>query len=117
MANNIRDTMPQPKTTVDLDIPTTAAERVQRQDVEFEKRENEYTFQEYLERSDAKGVIDFSLRILRTPEGLLYFYIHPANLDGETGGFSVSGGFVCKIHDNLAAGSSRSVIRLVGSGT
>ena len=38
MANNIRDTMPQPKTTVDLDIPTTAAERVQRQDVEMARR-------------------------------------------------------------------------------
>ena len=38
---------------------------------EFEKRENEDTFQEYLERAAAKGEIDFSLRILRTPEGLL----------------------------------------------
>ena len=33
---------------------------------EFEKRENEDTFQKYLERAAAKGEIDFSLRILRT---------------------------------------------------
>lgn len=64
------------------------------------------TFQEYLERGEKAGAIDYDLRIMRTPEGKLDFYIHPANRDGETGDFTVSGGFVSKL-DGIAAGSSR----------
>lgn len=71
------------------------------------------TFQEYLERAERGGVIDFSLRITRTPEGLLDFYIHPTGRDGETADFNVSGGFTHKL--NCCAGSSRPVITLVGS--
>lgn len=71
------------------------------------------TFQEYLERAERGGVVDFSLRIIRTPGGLLDFYIHPAGNDGETADFNVSGGFTHKL--NCGAGSSRSVITLVGS--
>lgn len=65
------------------------------------------TLEDYFERAEARGVIDFSLRIMRTPEGKLDFYIHPAGQDGETGDFTVSGGFVSKIANNVAAGSSR----------
>lgn len=72
------------------------------------------TFQEYLERAEQSGVIDFSLRIVRTPEGKLDFYIHPAGKDGETGDFTVSASFVSKL--NVGAGSSRPLAApLVGS--
>jgi hypothetical protein len=71
------------------------------------------TFYEYLERAEKDGIIDFSLRIVRNPQGCLHFYIHPYGKDGETGDFSVNGGFVCKL--DCAAGSSLPTIRLVGS--
>lgn len=70
-------------------------------------REPEDTIQEYLERAETAGVIDFHLRTVRTPEGKLDFYIHPQGHDGETGDFTVSGSFVSKIKGNVAAGSSR----------
>ena len=57
----------------------------------------------------ALGVIDFHLRIVKSPEGLLDFYIHPENKDGETGDFHVSGGFVTRVPGGLCAGSSRQV--------
>jgi len=72
-------------------------------------REPEDTFQEYLERAEKVGVIDFHLRIVRTPEGLLDFYIHPQRCDGETGDFTVSAAFVSKIKNHVVAGSSRPV--------
>lgn len=65
------------------------------------------TFEEYFDRAEKTGAIDFHLRIMRTPEGKLDFYIHPHNRDGQTGDFTVSGGFVSKIKNNVAAGSSR----------
>lgn len=63
------------------------------------------TFQEYLERAEKAGVIDFHMRIVRTPEGKLDFYIHPQNVSGETGDFTVSAAFVSKL--DVGAGSSR----------
>lgn len=73
-------------------------------------------FQEYLERVERAGIIDFQLRIMRTPEGKLDFYIHPEGRDGETGDFTVSGAFVTKIRGNIAAGSSRPMTQpLLGS--
>ena len=63
------------------------------------------TFEEYLERGEQAGVIDFHLRIARTPEGKLDFYIHPQGKDGETGDFTVSAAFVSKL--DCGAGSSR----------
>lgn len=72
------------------------------------------TFEKYLADAEQKGVIDFNLRITRTPEGMLDFYIHPAGQDGETGDFSVSGSFVSRL--DHGAGSSRPVMRpLLGS--
>jgi len=71
------------------------------------------TFQEYLERAEKAGVIDLSLRIIRTPEGALDFYIHHTGRDGETGDFTVNGGFVRKL--DVGAGSSRQMIRFVAS--
>lgn len=72
------------------------------------------TFGEYLERGEQAGVIDFSLRIVRTPEGFLDFCIHPQGKDGETGDFSVSAGFVNKL--KKGAGSSRPLGKpLIGS--
>lgn len=65
------------------------------------------TFQEYLERAVTAGVIDFKLRIVRSPDGLLDFYIHPDSRDGETGGFHVSAAFVTRVPGNYAAGSAR----------
>ena len=65
------------------------------------------TLQEYFERAEAGGVIDFKLRIVRSPEGLLDFYVHPDGHNGETGDFHVSGSFVTKVPGKLAAGSSR----------
>lgn len=73
------------------------------------------TIQEFFDRADANGTIDFHLRIVRNPDGLLDFYIHPQGKDGETGDFTVSGAFVTKIRDNLGAGSQRPTIRLIGS--
>lgn len=63
------------------------------------------TLQEFLERGEKSGVIDFSLRILRNPEGDLDFYVRPASVSGETADFTVSGGFVSRLKG--AAGSSR----------
>ena len=63
------------------------------------------TIQEFFERAEKIGIIDFYLRTMRTPEGKLDFYIYPVGRDGETGDFTVSGAFVSKI--NIAAGSSR----------
>ena len=72
------------------------------------------TIQEYLERAIAKGVIDFHVRAVHSPEGLLDFYIHPQNTNGETGDFHVSGAFVTKL--TVGAGSSRPTMApLVGS--
>ena len=74
------------------------------------------TFEEYLERAEKAGVIDFHLRIKRTPQGKLDFCIHPQGRDGETGDFTVSAAFVSKIESHLAAGSSRLTVRgLTGS--
>ena len=83
------------------------------------ERPKEDIFQEYLERAEKAGVVDFAVRIVRSPEGLLDFYIHPHGRDGETGDFTVAGGFVTQIRDRkgtrLGAGSSRSAIELLGS--
>lgn len=68
----------------------------------------EDTFEEYLERAAKVGVIDFHLRVLRSPEGKLDFYIHPRDRDGETGDFTVSAAFVSKI--GFSAGSSRPTV-------
>lgn len=65
------------------------------------------TLEAYFKRAETEGVIDFNLRIMRTPEGELDFYIHPQNTNGETGDFTVSGTRVEKIKNNVAAGSSR----------
>lgn len=76
-------------------------------------KEPEGTIQEYLERAEKIGIIDFNLRIMRTPEGKLDFYIYPQGRSGETGDFTVSGAFVSKIN---SAGSSRPVAKpLLGS--
>lgn len=75
---------------------------------------NEDTLQEYFDRGEAAGTIDYALRIVRTPEGFLDFYIRPQDKDGETGDFTVSGGFVRKLENG--AGSSRPVGKpLLGS--
>lgn len=71
------------------------------------------TFSEYLERHEKNGIVDFRLRLVRTPEGLLDFYMYPMGKDGETGDFHVSGTFVSKLE--VAAGSSRPTIQLYGS--
>lgn len=72
------------------------------------------TFEDYLVRAESAGAIDFHLRVMRTPEGSLDFYIHPQDKDGETGDFKVSGAFVVKLENG--AGSSRpSSPPLVGS--
>lgn len=65
------------------------------------------TLHDYFERAEKAGVIDFHLRIMRTPEGLLDFYIHPSNQAGETGDFAVIGEFVAQLPDGVGAGSSR----------
>ena len=43
----------------------------------------------YLNR--AVPVIDHSLRAERLPDGRIKFYIHPANVEGDTPDFAVSG--------------------------
>jgi hypothetical protein len=63
------------------------------------------TLEEYFERAESGGIADFHLRTMRTPENRIDFYIHPQGRDGETGDFTVSGGFVTKLE--VAAGSSR----------
>lgn len=74
----------------------------------------EDTLQDYFERAEVSEIIDFHLRIIRSPEGKLDFYLHPQNRDGETGDFTVSGGFVSKL--NVGAGSSRAMAKpLIGS--
>lgn len=74
---------------------------------------HEDTLQEYFERGEKAGVIDYSLRMVRSPEGKLDFYIHPHNQDGETADFSVSGAFVRRL--TCGAGSSRQLVGIVGS--
>ena len=76
---------------------------------------NDDTIQEYFDRAEAKGIIDFHLRIIRNPDGLLDFYIHAQSGDGETADYTVSGAFVTKIRDGLGAGSKRPIIKLAGS--
>ncbi len=73
------------------------------------------TFQEFLERGEKRGIIDFTLRVMRTPQGDLDFYIRPANRDGETADYTVSGGFVSRLR--VGAGSSRpgGRVKLIGS--
>ena len=72
------------------------------------------TFEDYLVRAEREGIIDFHLRIMRTPQGGLDFYIHPQDRDGETGDFKISGGFVVKLKHG--AGSSRvGSAQLIGS--
>jgi|GEM_PF-3216521 len=71
------------------------------------------TFEEYLASAEAEGVVDFHIRIVRTPEGLLDFYIHPQDRDGDTGDFAVAGGVVRRLVHG--AGSSRPTNQLVGS--
>lgn len=66
------------------------------------------TFEEFLERAEKAGTIDFHLRTVRSPEGKLDFYIHPQGKDGETGDFTVSAAFVTKL--NVGAGSSRTLV-------
>ncbi len=44
------------------------------------------TFEDYL---NSQGVIDFSLRAQRGMDGLIRFYIHPANCSGDTADFLV----------------------------
>lgn len=73
------------------------------------------TFGEFLERAYAAGVIDFSLRVVKSPEGLTDFYIHPSDRDGETGDFHVSAAFVTKLPHG--AGSSRPTMSIAGSGS
>ena len=68
------------------------------------------TLQDYLERVEKTGCNDFCLRIIRTPAGLLDFYIYPDRKDGETGDFHVSGAFVTNVPDGLGAGSDRPVV-------
>jgi hypothetical protein len=67
----------------------------------------EDTFQDFLERAEAANVIDFRMRIVRSPKGHLDFYIHPDGKNGDTGDFHVSGSFVTPMRDNLATGSDR----------
>lgn len=74
----------------------------------------EDTIFDYFTRAEKNGVIDFSLRIVLSPEGALDFYIYPTGKDGETGDFTVNGAFVSKL--DVGAGSSRRMIKLVGSG-
>ena len=68
-------------------------------------RAHDDTFQEYLERGEQVGAIDYSLRIVRTPDGKLDFYIYPTGRDGETADFTVSGAFVMAL--DAGAGSKR----------
>ena len=74
----------------------------------------EDTLFDYLTRAEKDGVIDFAVRIVRSPEGALDFYIHPEGNHGETADFTVNGCFVSKL--DVCAGSSRKMIKLVGSG-
>ena len=65
------------------------------------------TVQAYLEYAEANGVSDFRLRIVRSPEGHLDFYIHSDGKDGDTGDFNVVGNVVLPLPDRMAAGSRR----------
>lgn len=72
------------------------------------------TFEEFLARAEKAGIIDFRMRIVRNPDGLLDFYIHPQDRDGDTGDFHVSGGFVTKLE--VGAGSARNAVApIIGS--
>jgi hypothetical protein len=74
------------------------------------------TLQDYLERGEKAGVIDFALRIVRTPQGELDFYIHPAGRDGETADFTVYRGSVVRLTDGAGSPRRRGIaVPLVGS--
>jgi len=49
------------------------------------------SFEDYLHRSLKAGNIDFNMRAQKDLAGTITFYIHPQNIDGETGDFIVFG--------------------------
>lgn len=56
-----------------------------------EKLEDLTTLEAYFVRAAAQGIIDFTLRCTHTQEGEgAHFYIHPANISGETLQFVVA---------------------------
>ena len=49
------------------------------------------TLEQYFRSANANGVIDHSLRAQVDGEGKVTFYIHPAQISGETLDFKVEG--------------------------
>lgn len=49
------------------------------------------TLEEYLRSAQHRGVIDFSIRARLDENGIVVFYIHPANTSGDTLDFAVTG--------------------------
>jgi len=64
------------------------------------------TLQGYFERGEKAGIIDYNLRVVRSPRGDLDFYLHPTGKDGETGDFTVTADRVFALL-GVAAGSDR----------
>ncbi len=60
------------------------------------------TLETYLVDAEHKGVIDHQLRIQRGPGGEVRFYIHPANVDGDTLDFEVQGNCLSPVFELLA---------------
>ncbi len=49
------------------------------------------SLEQYLREAQADGVIDHSLRIHSDHDGKIIFYIHPANVSGQTCDYKVDG--------------------------
>jgi hypothetical protein len=67
------------------------------------------SFQQYLETDLERCVTDHCLRATRDDAGLVTFYIHPANVDGQTPSFKVDGNHVVQWDANMAAASQKIV--------
>ena len=57
------------------------------------------TFEEYLQDSIAKGVIDHQIRAKATPAGRVSFYVHPVNMNADTLDFAVQNNSLFALHE------------------
>lgn len=72
------------------------------------------SFEHFLLQAHERGVIDFHLRVVKTADGRTDFYIHPAQVSGDTADFEVAGNFLRRL--KVGAGSDRPPDRpLLGS--
>lgn len=60
------------------------------------------TFEDYLRNCMTVGIIDFHIRPKADADGKISFYIHPANVNGDTEDFIVTGNQLTPIQTDTA---------------